>query len=932
MDITDIGNRRRSGSVKDVVNIYADKVSDIDTTTLKKTKVDFSLSPSRTRDLHMARKDIGKYKESRWTAESAKADAESELSNAKNRVKDLSSLIDESSYKAKAQMTDVETLDRRGKREYGLLAEKRNENYEYAGMMKELGYVKKDLLKLKLDVAFVLDEKSRAEKEIEESSSKMIYCSRTAEALIKEIEEANEEQVLAELARLEALKELADVEAERETEANDYSSKLESTRMKLKEVMEEIDESKELEMKLSVTISDIDALQNELNLVKEMDKGVKGDESTKQVFASFRNEEESPDSSMLQTITKELEAAKKLLALVREEGFQFMASMDIIRNELKNLTDETSQLKKQKGKVDSTLQNLNSKLLRAKSKLQTVSAAEAKTKSIVISLSHTLDNLKTESDEAKKEKDLIRLEVTTTKSEIEKSEFKIDMIEEKIQGLMQELEVTKTSEVLALEKLKKLTESTMRERALEAQHCSMITISKFEYEYLTNRASAAAEVADKKVAAAEAWIEAFKASENEIMVNTKIAQRELIEGKMVEDMEVYAKGKLLARRVSNDELDNLPRKRERSSTKNLSRGMPRKTIKSNGSVTPSPRVKFQKSASPGYRHVSPFTIKKRTKEFRMREVQRGSHTVASHGYTVARTHKHDWFILLLLVLIEIVLYIINPFYRFVGKDMMTDLKYPLKSTTVPFWAVPIYAVLLPMLIFLVVYIRRRDVYDLHHSILGLFFSILVTAVITEAVKNAVGRPRPDFFWRCFPDGKDVYDTFGGVICHGDKNVVKEGHMSFPSGHTSWSFAGLGFLSLYLSGKIKAFDSTGHVAKLCIVLLPLIFASLVGISLVDDYWHHWQDVFAGGLLGLVMATICYLQFFPPPYHSEGWGPYAYFRTLEELRGTTQTPNAQTQLPEAQVENQNAQSNHGCMGLGLARDNHGSTLDEIETGRR
>ncbi|OIW07384.1 hypothetical protein TanjilG_10219 [Lupinus angustifolius] len=939
MDITDIGNRRRSGSVKDVVNIYADKVSDIDTTTLKKTKVDFSLSPSRTRDLHMARKDIGKYKESRWTAESAKADAESELSNAKNRVKDLSSLIDESSYKAKAQMTDVETLDRRGKREYGLLAEKRNENYEYAGMMKELGYVKKDLLKLKLDVAFVLDEKSRAEKEIEESSSKMIYCSRTAEALIKEIEEANEEQVLAELARLEALKELADVEAERETEANDYSSKLESTRMKLKEVMEEIDESKELEMKLSVTISDIDALQNELNLVKEMDKGVKGDESTKQVFASFRNEEESPDSSMLQTITKELEAAKKLLALVREEGFQFMASMDIIRNELKNLTDETSQLKKQKGKVDSTLQNLNSKLLRAKSKLQTVSAAEAKTKSIVISLSHTLDNLKTESDEAKKEKDLIRLEVTTTKSEIEKSEFKIDMIEEKIQGLMQELEVTKTSEVLALEKLKKLTESTMRERALEAQHCSMITISKFEYEYLTNRASAAAEVADKKVAAAEAWIEAFKASENEIMVNTKIAQRELIEGKMVEDMEVYAKGKLLARRVSNDELDNLPRKRERSSTKNLSRGMPRKTIKSNGSVTPSPRVKFQKSASPGYRH-----------EFRMREVQRGSHTVASHGYTVARTHKHDWFILLLLVLIEIVLYIINPFYRFVGKDMMTDLKYPLKSTTVPFWAVPIYAVLLPMLIFLVVYIRRRDVYDLHHSILvrdnerklfaraGLFFSILVTAVITEAVKNAVGRPRPDFFWRCFPDGKDVYDTFGGVICHGDKNVVKEGHMSFPSGHTSF----------------------------------------------DDYWHHWQDVFAGGLLGLVMATICYLQFFPPPYHSEvlsfnpcvshmlddisfpseiaryslkesldatiklipcvleatglladinlRWGPYAYFRTLEELRGTTQTPNAQTQLPEAQVENQNAQSNHGCMGLGLARDNHGSTLDEIETGRR
>jgi len=54
--------------------------------------------------------------------------------------------------------------------------------------------------------------------------------------------------------------------------------------------------------------------------------------------------------------------------------------------------------------------------------------------------------------------------------------------------------------------------------------------------------------------------------------------------------------------------------------------------------------------------------------------------------------------------------------------------------------------------------------------------------------------------------------------------------------------------LYLSGKLKAFDRKGHVAKLCIIFLPLLAASLVGISRVDDYWHHWTDVFAGGLIG------------------------------------------------------------------------------------
>ncbi|PNX69256.1 lipid phosphate phosphatase, partial [Trifolium pratense] len=66
-------------------------------------------------------------------------------------------------------------------------------------------------------------------------------------------------------------------------------------------------------------------------------------------------------------------------------------------------------------------------------------------------------------------------------------------------------------------------------------------------------------------------------------------------------------------------------------------------------------------------------------------------------------------------------------------------------------------------------------------------------------------------------------------------------------------------------------------------------------------------------GLVVATFCYLQFFPPPYHPEGWGPYAYFRMLEETRDMAGVPNAQNGSQEAQVANQEGQSHHGCMGL-------------------
>lgn len=272
----------------------------------------------------------------------------------------------------------------------------------------------------------------------------------------------------------------------------------------------------------------------------------------------------------------------------------------------------------------------------------------------------------------------------------------------------------------------------------------------------------------------------------------------------------------------------------------------------------------------------------------MPEIQLGAHTFRNQGVEVARFHMHDWLILFLLVVIDIVLNVIEPFHRFVGSDMMTDLRYPLKENTIPFWAVPIVAIILPLLVILVFYFIRRDVYDVHQALLGLLYSVLITAVLTDAIKDAVGRPRPDFFWRCFPDGKGVFDPVTrNVECTGLKSVIKEGHKSFPSGHSSWSFAGLGFLAWYLSGKIKAFDRRGHVAKLCLVFLPLLVAALVAVSRVDDYWHHWQDVFAGGLLGLTVASICYLQFFPPPYDIDGRMPHVHLQRLAEQRSGTQS---------------------------------------------
>lgn len=152
----------------------------------------------------------------------------------------------------------------------------------------------------------------------------------------------------------------------------------------------------------------------------------------------------------------------------------------------------------------------------------------------------------------------------------------------------------------------------------------------------------------------------------------------------------------------------------------------------------------------------------------MPEIQLGSHTVRSHGAKVARIHMHDWLILLLLIVIEVILNVVEPFHRFVGEHMMEDLKYPLKDNTVPFWAVPVcflggtnriclivsvismmtgidelhfsnnfdqleqlIAIVLPFAIMLVYYFIRKDVYDLHHAILGNFSSPLILLALLD---------------------------------------------------------------------------------------------------------------------------------------------------------------------------------------------------------
>ncbi|KAL9593379.1 MAG: hypothetical protein Q9219_007582 [cf. Caloplaca sp. 3 TL-2023] len=169
--------------------------------------------------------------------------------------------------------------------------------------------------------------------------------------------------------------------------------------------------------------------------------------------------------------------------------------------------------------------------------------------------------------------------------------------------------------------------------------------------------------------------------------------------------------------------------------------------------------------------------------------------------------------------------------------------------------------------------RLKDrLWELNCGLLGLLLSQGAAFVITGALKNATGKPRPDLIDRCQPLAGSadplVYGLSNSTICtQTNHKILKDGFRSFPSGHSSSAFAGLFYLSIYLSAKMHVLDNRGEVWKSFIVLIPTLAAALIAVSRIMDARHHPFDVISGSLLGILVAWAAYRQYFPPV--TESW---------------------------------------------------------------
>ncbi|KAI9761391.1 MAG: hypothetical protein M4579_001041 [Chaenotheca gracillima] len=239
-------------------------------------------------------------------------------------------------------------------------------------------------------------------------------------------------------------------------------------------------------------------------------------------------------------------------------------------------------------------------------------------------------------------------------------------------------------------------------------------------------------------------------------------------------------------------------------------------------------------------------------------------------------------------------------------------------------------------------IWRRKGWEWFTGWSGLGLSLALTFLVTDGLKNLFGKPRPDLLSRCNPDLANAAKyAIGGIsaeapgtitlvtweICRGNGSDLSDGFRSFPSGHCSFAFAGLTYLTLFLCSKfsiaipflaprphgqddaaVAAFgdqhsrlpnqhntsssysdgrrlspqkpDTRSIVPLrnqaaappnflLVIAVIPVATAAYIASTRYSDFRHHGFDIIFGTLIGIVFAWFGFRWYHLPIRQGAGW---------------------------------------------------------------
>lgn len=243
----------------------------------------------------------------------------------------------------------------------------------------------------------------------------------------------------------------------------------------------------------------------------------------------------------------------------------------------------------------------------------------------------------------------------------------------------------------------------------------------------------------------------------------------------------------------------------------------------------------------------------------------------------------EWSCLVLLITVIVVshLKIVQPFQRGFFCDDET-IRYPYVSKqTVPPVLLLILCIPIPILIVFTLENHRvwkiwqiRFWTNFGNVVSSFVFGTAITYFFTQTCKLTVGRLRPHFVDVCHPSFNYTIDgvtnqTFtmtldnfhecphtqyitDYVCTTGLTATITQARFSFFSGHSSSIAFSMVFVCLVL--KNSKLMTQHRIPATCFQAIFISVALFTACSRISDYWHHWQDVIVGLIVGTLTAIL------------------------------------------------------------------------------
>ena len=149
-----------------------------------------------------------------------------------------------------------------------------------------------------------------------------------------------------------------------------------------------------------------------------------------------------------------------------------------------------------------------------------------------------------------------------------------------------------------------------------------------------------------------------------------------------------------------------------------------------------------------------------------------------------------------------------------------------------------------------------------------FFGLLVVQFLTNLAKYTIGRLRPHYIDVCKPlftttnltridcKVKEYFVYEVDYICMNvNTQRFHDAHLSFPSGHASTSVYTMIFLIFYIKYTWNCRKMGLLTPFVQIVLFSIAFFTC--LTRVVDHKHHFTDILAGSVLGLVFSILIFV---------------------------------------------------------------------------